>query len=71
MYPMMNLLFAAPVDLLLFKTRHDPKPIRVLVRASAIAWAGLEAQQSIVNMRNEHIKLAPATGPARLSAETR
>jgi len=71
MYPMANLLFAAPVDLLLFKTRHDPQPIRVLVRAAAIAWAGLEVQQSIVNMRNEHIRLAPATGPARVSAKTR
>jgi len=71
MYPMANLLFAAPVDLLLFKTRHDPKPIRVLVRAAAIAWAGLEVQQSIVNVRNEHIGLAPATRPARVSAKTR
>lgn len=70
-YPMANLLFAAPVDLLLFKTRHDPKAIRVLVRAAAIAWAGLEVQQSIVNMRNEHLRLAPATGPARVSAKTR
>lgn len=70
MYPMANLFFAAPVDLLLFKTRHDPMRIRLLVRAAAIAWAGLEVQQAIVNMRNEHIRLAPATGPARISAKT-
>jgi hypothetical protein len=71
MYPMANLLFAAPVDLLLFKTRHDRKPIRALVRAAALAWVGLEMQQSIVNIRNEHLKPVPATRAARVTAGTR
>jgi hypothetical protein len=71
MYPMANLLFAVPVDLLLFKTRHDPEPIRALIRVAAIAWVGLEVQQSIVNMRNEHIHLAPVTGPAKVIVKTR
>jgi hypothetical protein len=68
MYPMANLLFAAPVDLLLFKTRHNPKPIRVLVRAAAFAWVGLEMQQSIVNIRNEHLRPVPATRAAGVTA---
>jgi hypothetical protein len=71
MYPMANLLFAAPIDLLLFKTRHDRKPIRALVRAAALAWVGLEMQQSIVNIRNEHLRPVPATRAARVTAGTR
>jgi hypothetical protein len=71
MYPMANLLFAAPVDLLLFKTRHDTKPIRMLVRAAAMAWTGLEVQQSIVNIGNSHLRPVPATEPARVTAKTR
>ena len=55
MYPMANLLFAAPVDLLLFKTRHSQKPIRILTYAAASVWVGLEMHQSIVNIGNEHI----------------
>jgi len=55
MYPMANLLFAAPVDLLLFKTRHSQKPIRILTYAAASVWVGLEIHQSIVNIGNEHI----------------
>jgi hypothetical protein len=55
MYPMANLLFAAPFDLLLLKTRHSQKPIRILTYAAASVWVGLEIHQSIVNMGNEHI----------------
>ena len=40
MYPMANLLFAAPVDLLLFKTRHSQKPVRMLTYAAASAVGG-------------------------------
>ena len=54
MYPMANLVFAAPIDLALYKTRHSQKSIRILSYAAASAWAGLEVNQSIVNMRNEH-----------------
>jgi hypothetical protein len=60
MYPMANLLFAAPIDLLLLKSRHDRKPIRILTYAAASVWAGLEMRQSIVNIRNEHF--SPAAG---------
>jgi len=56
MYPMANLLFAAPFDLLLFKTRHSPKPIRILTYAAASVWVGMEIHQSIVNLGHEHIK---------------
>jgi len=55
MYPMANLLFAVPIDLLLYKTRHSQKPIRILTYAAAGVWVGLEMHQSIVNMGNEHI----------------
>ena len=47
MYPMANLLFAAPADLVLFKTRHSQKPIRILTYAAASFWVGLEIHQSI------------------------
>jgi hypothetical protein len=66
MYPMANLLFAAPNDLLLLKTRHDRKPIRILTYAAASIWAGLEMRQSIVNIRNEHV--SSATGAERAQA---
>jgi hypothetical protein len=66
MYPMANLLFAAPNDLLLLKTRHDRKPIRVLTYAAASIWAGLEMRQSIVNIRNQHVN--SATGAERAEA---
>ena len=62
MYPMANLLFAAPMDLMLFKTRHDRKPIRILTYTAASIWVGLEMRQSIVNIRNEHF--SPVTGGA-------
>ena len=55
MYPMANLLFAAPVDLLLFKTRHSQKPIRILTYAASSIWVGVEMHQSIANIGNEHI----------------
>jgi hypothetical protein len=55
MYPMANLFFAVPVDLVLFKTRHSQKPIRILTYAAASYWVGLEIHQSIVNIGNEHI----------------
>jgi hypothetical protein len=58
MYPMANLLFAAPNDLLLLKTRHDRKPIRILSYTAASIWAGMEMRQSIVNIRNEHVSPA-------------
>ena len=62
MYPMANLLFAAPMDLMLLKTRHDRKPIRTLTYTAASIWVGLEMRQSIVNISNEH--LSPVTGGA-------
>jgi hypothetical protein len=55
MYPMANLFFAAPMDLLLLKTRHNQKPIRMLTYAAASVWVGMEIHQSIVNIGNEHI----------------
>ena len=55
MYPMANLLFAAPFDLLLYRTRHSRKLTRVLTYAAASTWVGVEMQQSIVNIRHEHI----------------
>jgi hypothetical protein len=62
MYPMANLLFAAPMDLMLLKTRHDRKVIRILTYTAASIWVGLEMRQSIVNIRNEHV--SPTTGGA-------
>lgn len=58
MYPMANLLFGAPIDLLLLKTRHDRKPIRILTYTAASIWVGLEMRQSIANIRNEQVSLA-------------
>jgi hypothetical protein len=55
MYPMANLLFAAPFDLLLYRTRHSQKLTRVLTDAAASAWVGVEMQQSVMNIRHEHI----------------
>ncbi len=55
MYPMANLLFAAPFDLLAFKTGHSRKPVRMLTYAAGGLWAGLEMRQAIVNIGNEHI----------------
>jgi len=54
-YPMANLLFAAPFDLLLYRTRHGQKLTRVLSKAAASAWVGMEIQQSVVNIRHEHL----------------
>ena len=54
-YPMANLLFAAPFDLLLYRTRHGQKLTRRLAYAAASAWVGVEIQQSIMNIRHEHI----------------
>jgi hypothetical protein len=70
MYPMANLLFAAPIDLLLLKTRHDGKPIRILTYAAASIWAGLEMRQSIANIRNEHVSLAKGAEPSKAIART-
>jgi len=60
MYPMANLLFAAPIDLVLLRTRHDRKPIRLFTYTAACVWAGLEMRQSVLNIKNEH--LSPAAG---------
>ena len=57
MYPMANLLFAVPFDLLLYKTRHGQKLTKVLTYATASAWVGVEMQQSVMNMRHEHISI--------------
>jgi hypothetical protein len=70
MYPVSNLLFAAPIDLLLLKTRHDRKPIRILTYTAASMWAGLEMRQSIVNIRNEHVSLATGAEAAKAIART-
>jgi hypothetical protein len=70
MYPMANLLFGAPIDLLLLKTRHDRKPIRILTYTAASIWVGLEMRQSIVNIRNEHVSLATGAEPAIAIART-
>ena len=70
MYPMANLLFGGPIDLLLLKTRHDRKPIRILTYAAASTWAGMEMRQSIVNIRNEHISQATGADAARATART-
>jgi hypothetical protein len=71
MYPMANLLFGAPIDLLLFKTRRDRKPIRILTYAAASSWAGLEMRQSIVNIENEHLSSATGAEAARATARTK
>jgi hypothetical protein len=55
MYLMANLLFAAPFDLLLYRTRHGQKLTRVLTYAAASTWMGVEIQQSLMNIRHEHI----------------
>jgi hypothetical protein len=55
MYPMANLLFAVPFDLLLYRTRHGQKLARRLTSAAASAWVGVEIQQSVMNIRHEHI----------------
>jgi len=55
MYPMANLLFAVPFDLLLYRTRHSQKLTRVLAYAGAGAWVGVEMQQSVINLRHEHV----------------
>ena len=70
MYPMANLLFAAPIDLLLLKSRHDRKPIRILTYTAASVWAGLEMRQSIVNIRNEHFSPAAGGEPAEAIGRT-
>jgi len=70
MYPMANLLFGAPIDLLLLKTRHDRKPIRILTYAAASVWAGLEMRQSIVNIENEHLSSPTGSEAARATART-
>ena len=70
MYPMMNVLFGAPHDLLLVKTRHDRKPIRILTYAAACISVGLEMRQSIVNIRNEHFSPAAGGDPAKAIGRT-
>jgi len=55
MYPMANLFFAVPFDLLLYRTQHSRKLSRVLTQAAAGTWAGVEIQQSVMNIRHEHI----------------
>jgi len=70
MYPMANLLFGAPFDLLLLKTRHGRKPTRILTYAAAGIWAGLEMRQSVVNIKNEHLSSAAAAESARAAAGT-
>jgi hypothetical protein len=70
MYPMANVLFGTPVDLLLLKTRHDRKPMRILTYAAAGIWAGLEMRQSIVNIKNEHLSSATGAEAARAAART-
>jgi hypothetical protein len=70
MYPMANLLFAAPMDLMLLKTRHDRKPIRILAYTAASIWVGLEMHQSIVNIRNEHVSPATEGKTAKAIART-
>lgn len=56
MYPMANLLFAAPFDLLAFKTAHSRKPVRILTYAASGLWSGLEMHQSMVNIGNERAR---------------
>ncbi|MGO8791848.1 MAG: hypothetical protein ACLQVL_31295 [Terriglobia bacterium] len=58
MYPMANLFFAAPVDLLNFKTAHSRRPLRILSFTAEGLWAGLEMRQSMMNIGNEHSKSA-------------
>jgi hypothetical protein len=57
MYPMMNLVFAVPFDILLYETRHQHvlKPARMLAYGAASAWVGIELRQSIINLQAEHI----------------
>jgi hypothetical protein len=69
MYPMANILFGAPVDLLLLKTRRDRKLIRTLTYVAASYLTGLEIRQSIVNIRNEH--LSPTSGVEAVKSSAR
>jgi len=55
MYPMANLLFAVPFDLLLYRARHGRKLGRLLTEVPAGTWTGVEIQQSVMNIRHEHI----------------
>lgn len=57
MYPLANLAFAVPFDLLLYETRHHhgPKVARVLAYGAASTWVGIELRQSILNLQEEHI----------------
>jgi hypothetical protein len=55
MYPMSNLIFAVPFDLLLYRTRRSGKLTRAIVGSAAGMWAGVEVRQSVLNIRNEHI----------------
>lgn len=71
MYPMANLFFAAPIDLLLLKTHNSQKPIRILTYTAASVWVGMEIRQSIVNMGNEHINSAPAIEPGEAIARVK
>jgi hypothetical protein len=70
MYPMANLLFGAPIDLLLVKTRRDRKLIRTLTYAAASIWAGQEMRQSIANIRNEHLNPSSGAEAAKSRART-
>jgi hypothetical protein len=57
LYPMMNLVFAVPFDILLYETRrqHVLKPARMLAYGAASAWVGIELRQSVINLQAEHI----------------
>lgn len=57
MYPMANLLFAVPNDLLLVKTRHSKLHVRFLTYAAASIWTGMEIRQSLLNLDNEHARI--------------
>ena len=70
MYPMANILFGVPVDLLLLKTRRDRKLIRTLTYAAASYLTGLEIRQSIVNIRNEHVNRATGAFPTQAITRT-
>ncbi len=57
MYPMSNLIFAAPFDLLLYRTRRSGKLTRSIVGSAAGLWVGVEMRQSVLNIRNEHLRI--------------
>jgi hypothetical protein len=62
MYPMANLLFAVPVDLLMLKTHNSRAPIRMMSYAAASVWVGVEVRQSFVNIGNAHLRSPVGNG---------